>query len=87
VAAARTKQGNEDIWIQDFMRGGMTRFTSDPANDFSPVWAPDRRIAFSSLRKGGGLYAGPSSRPSAEEPLLETTNRLFAEDWSKDGRF
>jgi dipeptidyl aminopeptidase/acylaminoacyl peptidase len=87
VAAARTKLGNQNIWIQDFMRGGMTLFTTDPANDFSPLWAPDGRIAFSSLRKGGGLYAGPSSRASAEVPLLETTNRLFAEDWSKDGRF
>jgi hypothetical protein len=33
---------NWDIWLMD-MRGAMSRFTSDPALDFYPVWSPDGR--------------------------------------------
>jgi len=91
VAFTSNVQQNLDIWIQDLARGGLTRFTFDPANDNVPVWSPDgTRIAFSSLRKGGALYVGPSSRPGGEEVLLERASMERAripQDWSKDGRF
>ncbi len=89
VALVRTVQSNPDVWLMDLVRGGMTRFTFDPAVDIAPLWSPDgMRIAFGSTRKGPyNLYLKPSSGAGAEELLLETPNNKYAQDWSKDGRF
>jgi eukaryotic-like serine/threonine-protein kinase len=89
VAFQRTVQGNFDVWLMDLARGGVTRFTFDPANDGRALWSPDgARIAFDSGRKGAqNLYLKPSSGAGAEQLLLETPNGKFSQDWSKDGRF
>jgi len=89
VALVRNVQSNPDVWLMDLVRGGMTRFTFDPAVDLVPLWSPDgMRIAFVSTRKGPyNLYLKPSSGAGAEELLLETPNNKYAQDWSKDGRF
>jgi len=89
VAVARVVQGNQDIWIHDLTRGGLTRFTFDPAIESTPVWSPDgARVAFNSRRKGPlDLYVGPSGRTGAEEVLLETPSDKYVQDWSRDGRF
>ena len=53
VTVDRTVQGNRDIWLIDFSRRGMTRFTVDAAADGYPVWFPDgNHIAFETNRKG-----------------------------------
>ncbi len=89
MAAQRRVLNNFDIWLIDLVRGGMARFTTDPANERTPVWSPDgTRIAFASNRKGNfNLYIKPSSGVGTEEPLLETPNIKHIQDWSKDGRF
>jgi Tol biopolymer transport system component len=44
----------EDVWIWDFGRSTLSRFTSDPGTDHYPAWMPDgRRLVFSSARDGG----------------------------------
>jgi serine/threonine protein kinase/dipeptidyl aminopeptidase/acylaminoacyl peptidase len=41
------KQDNPDIYIQQIGAGIPLRLTTDPANDYNPVWSPDDRwIAF-----------------------------------------
>ena len=41
------KQDNNDIYIQQIGAGSPMRLTTDPANDYNPVWSPDGRwIAF-----------------------------------------
>ena len=38
-----------DVWIADWARDTLSKFTFGPTNDMAPVWTPDgRRIAFSS---------------------------------------
>jgi Tol biopolymer transport system component len=45
---------NTDIWVLDLKRGTMSRLTTDPGQDGSPVWSPDsRRIAYSAQRTDG----------------------------------
>jgi Tol biopolymer transport system component/tRNA A-37 threonylcarbamoyl transferase component Bud32 len=40
-------QDNRDVYVQQIGAGEPLRLTSDPANDYSPVWSPDgRAIAF-----------------------------------------
>jgi Tol biopolymer transport system component len=42
-----SKQDNPDIYIQQIGAGDPLRLTTDPANDYNPVWSPDDRwIAF-----------------------------------------
>jgi len=41
------KQDNTDIYVQQIGAGSPMRLTTDPANDYNPVWSPDGRwIAF-----------------------------------------
>ena len=89
VAVQRTTQSNGDVWLMDLVRGGMTRFTFDPALDNAPVWSPDgTRIAFYSGRTGSdNLYVKSADGASAEQLLLDTPNAKAPQDWSKDGRF
>ena len=47
-----------DIWIWDFVRGTLTRFTFGPESDTYPVWTADgERVAFES----GGVFVWKSS--------------------------
>jgi eukaryotic-like serine/threonine-protein kinase len=89
VASARTVSGNQDIWLRDLLRGGMTRLTFDVAFESVPVWSPDgARIAFNSNRTGAYLlYAKASNGSGAEERLVDSRNNMSTQDWSRDGRW
>ena len=51
IAEPNTDVG--DIWIFPLPNGNGTRLTSDPSDEFGPVWSPDgREVAFSSSRDG-----------------------------------
>ena len=83
--------GAPDIWVIDLSLGTTSRFTSDPAGDYWPVWSPDgSRIAFSSNRLVGGgtdIYQKMLSGDVVEELLLRPGATVFPTDWSTDGRF
>jgi serine/threonine protein kinase len=41
------KQDNPDVYVQQVGSGAPLRLTTDPSNDYNPVWSPDgQRIAF-----------------------------------------
>ena len=56
LAVARgTDQDAMDIWTLDLSRRTLTRVTTAPGIDQSPLWTPDgQRIVFASNRDGGG---------------------------------
>jgi serine/threonine protein kinase/Tol biopolymer transport system component len=91
VASAHAEQGNTDIWIFEFARGVSTRFTFDPAVDYSPAWSPDgSRIVFASNRGGKwAFYEKASNGAGAEEPFFnpEVADRPTPFAVSRDGRF
>jgi Tol biopolymer transport system component len=78
-----------DLWLRDLARGTSTRFTTDPAQDTIAIWSPlGDRIVFDSSRSGpASLYLKPSNGAIAEELLLSTDKPIWANDWSRDGRF
>jgi Tol biopolymer transport system component len=92
VANARNVQGGYDLWLTDVARSVATRFTFDPANDFSPVWSPDgTQVVFRSINRTGfgpsDLFVKPANGSADERPLLATPEGKTALDWSRDGRF
>jgi Tol biopolymer transport system component len=49
------KQDNPDIYVQQIGSGSPLRLTTDPSNDYNPVWSPDgRSIAFLRSRSEAG---------------------------------
>jgi eukaryotic-like serine/threonine-protein kinase len=79
-----------DIWQYDASGSKPTRFTFDPANDSSPIWAPDgSRIVWGSQRDGGvtNLYQKAASGAGEDTLLLKSDYPKLPTDWSRDGRF
>jgi serine/threonine protein kinase/Tol biopolymer transport system component len=90
VAFIRSAGGNADIWLIDAMRGVLRRFTSDPADDNSPIWSPDGDYIAYNSRQGRGnqnLFRKPVNGTGADEMLIESEENKFTLDWSSDGRF
>ncbi len=84
---ARTRNG--DIYVFDLEGRQWSRLTFDPADDFFPIWSPDGRyIAYRSNRNGKiQLIRKLSNGAGQEEVLYESDNRrLFADDWTADGK-
>ena len=47
IAFASDRDGNFEIYVMDADGGGQLRLTENPAEDYSPTWAPDgSRLAF-----------------------------------------
>jgi serine/threonine protein kinase len=88
VAVADQSGKTSDIWLYDVTSGLRTRFTFDPANEWTPIWSADgTRIVFNSNRKGHfDLYQKPSSGAGAEEVLVENGFEKHPSSWSPDGR-
>ena len=93
IAFSRVVGSNWDIWLMD-MRGTMSRLTSDPALDFSPVWSRDgRQIFFESPRENGpgntpDIYVRSVADGTPEERLLKSRagTASVPSDVSADGR-
>jgi serine/threonine-protein kinase len=56
-AAVEIEGDGHDIWVWDFARKSLTRVTSDPGTDQSPVWMPDGRRLVFKTQAGGVLGA------------------------------
>jgi Tol biopolymer transport system component len=73
----------------DVKTGLPTRFTFDPANEFSVAWSADSRsVAFNSARQGTlDIYQKAADGAGAEQELLKGDQAEFPVDWSRDGRY
>ena len=94
VRLGRRERGELRIlYVQSLDDGSVRRFTTDPADDLSPVWSPDgTRIAW--LRTGRGATAvfvanvagGTHAKIADVYPIrLEAVGRQL--DWSPDGEY
>src|SRR5262249_44623499 len=78
-----------DIWLIDLARGGRTRFTSDPEEDFNTAWSKDgSRIFFTSDRKGQrDLFQKKVNATGDGEIIYTSPEQEGLEDVSPDGRW
>jgi Tol biopolymer transport system component len=80
---------NADLWLLDLARRITSRFTFDPASDFTPVWSPDgNRIVFGATRKEfSDIYVKSAAAGATEELLLSSGDDKSPTSWSPDGRY
>ena len=79
-----------DVWIYEWARDTLSRFTFDPANDEKPVWTPDgRRIVFASVRGRlpSQLYWQRADGTGEVQRLTDSKNPQFPASWHPSGKF
>ena len=68
-ASRRKIEGDgHDIWVWDLVRKSLTRVTTDPGTDQSPVWMPDGGRLVFKTEAGGVLGALAMQAPMAAAP-------------------
>ena len=75
------------VWLLDLERGAPNRLVPDGT---MPMSSPNGdTIAFASARNAGvfDMYLRRLDGPAGDEPLLQTNESKFVNDWSRDGRF
>jgi hypothetical protein len=75
--------GSSNLWIMDTERGLSRRLTSDPREEYYPVWSPDgRTVLFSDLRN---LFRKAVTGIGGEELMAPSNHLRLVTDWSRDG--
>lgn len=93
LAVTSPTGANYDVWILGLGRKTLERVTTDPGEDFEPVWSPDgTRLALASETQGdeGPGLAWTISADYRLEHLLHTPgigNWEFPTSWSPDGQW
>jgi Tol biopolymer transport system component len=81
--------GTRDLWFFDLDRRTGDRFTSEPSDDYAPVWSPTGdRLAYTSTRDGSIRIYEQSIGRTAEPRAIDSggsTLGQFAAAWSPDG--
>ena len=85
--AVFTADRDLDLWLSD-LGPTLTRLTSGPGADYSPVWTPDgHRLIFSSQStSAGNLFWQAADGAGAAEQLTESPNLQVPTGISSDGR-
>jgi serine/threonine protein kinase len=89
VAVSSGNGENNQIWIYDFSREALTRFTLEGRNNSSPAWTPDgKRIAFGSgTVTNGQIFWQPADGSGSRELLASADNVVkVPRSWSPDGQ-
>jgi serine/threonine-protein kinase len=74
---------NQDIWVYDWQRRGMTRLTFDGSN-VNQVWSPDGRYLI--FWGEGGMFWTRSDGASKPQPLTRHNNVQYPYSVAPDGK-
>ena len=80
---------NVDVWVSELALGTLRRLTTDPANDFYSLWAPDgERVVFASQREGSWellSMAWDGTGDAERLMVIEDGSIISPYGWSADG--
>ena len=90
MAVSVIGEENLDVWVWDVARGGLSRITTDPADDGpDPAWTPDsEKVVFQSDQNGAlGLFWRAADGTGDVERLMtvEDVNTIRPTSVSPDG--
>ena len=86
--ATLVRLDTKDLWDVNLATGIFSRFTTDPAFDTDPSWAPDERaLAFTSFRTGRAAVFVKDLDTGKEEQLVRLDEEAAVDQWTPDGRF
>ena len=79
-----------DVWVSELTRGTLTRITSTPGFDGSPLWSPDGdRVIFASTRNGRPELFSKAADGNGAAQVLATFDEMVGAvqpyAWSPDG--
>jgi Tol biopolymer transport system component len=87
IATAQDRPGGTDIWLLEVERGVSNRLTFNSNVCVYPIWSPDGRTIVFTLTPPRNLFRKDSGGAGSEQPLTQSSNRQYATDWSRDGRW
>jgi serine/threonine-protein kinase len=81
------RDGNQDIWLQSGPGTSPVALTSDPADEFGPVWSPNgREVAYYSVRDGvRHLFVMGIAGQNPVQVTSSDTLQDQQPQWSPDG--
>jgi eukaryotic-like serine/threonine-protein kinase len=88
VFNATTPEGDSEIFVADARRGRLVRLSTDPADNFNPIWSHDgRHVIYSSFGTGQlpKLMWRPADGSGTSEPLVPGDGVQFAGSVSPSG--
>jgi Tol biopolymer transport system component len=86
VSLTAGSPANRDVWIVDLPGGAMTRVTTDPGVDATPVWSPGSdEVIFSSTRSGIYQMYRRAGGSGTDTLVVKDDRASIATDWSRDG--
>jgi serine/threonine-protein kinase len=81
------RTGNQDIFRMPLAGGEQEQLTSDPGDDFQPVFSPDgREIAFHGFRHGTRDVMLMSADGTNQRTVVGTVGQDRDPSWSQDGK-
>ncbi|AMY07936.1 Serine/threonine-protein kinase PrkC [Luteitalea pratensis] len=84
--AVQIDDGDHDIWVWDLVRETLTRVTTDPGLDQSPLWTADgQRLIFTRGSSIGALFWQAADGSGAAERLTESVGIRRATSVLNDG--
>ncbi len=90
VAVSAREGGNQDVWVHDMELGVKTRITTGSTNDFRPIWSPDGEGIVLAADASGNepeIHFRRADGSGEAVVFLETPEREWVSDWSRDGRY
>jgi serine/threonine-protein kinase len=81
--------GRVNLWMLEFARDSMTRFSFSEVIDRNPVWSPDGNwVVFSSMHGGASsnLFRKRSNGTGELERLTQSPDHQNPTSWSPDGK-
>ena len=87
IAFVSSRDGNAEIYIMNADGSGVTRLTTNSANDEFPAWSPDgSKIVFTSGRSGNDEIYVMNADGSSVTRLTNNSAADRYAAWSPDGR-
>ncbi len=88
IGYASNRNGNYDIFVRPLDQDREFQLTTDPANDFGPVWSPDGRfIAYHTFQDGNWEVYLMDNRGGGQRNLTQSSADDAFPRWSPNGNF